>query len=44
MKPLTRMVFLGCVLAVAGALSNVVPASAQEAPAVRPGMWWTGIP
>ncbi|MDE2666161.1 MAG: hypothetical protein OXI69_08420, partial [Acidobacteriota bacterium] len=34
MKPLTRMVLLGCVLVMAGVLSGVGPASAQEAPDV----------
>ena len=34
MKPLTRMVLLGCVLVMAGVLSDVGPASAQDAPAV----------
>ena len=34
MKPITRVVLLGCVLVIAGVLSDVGPASAQEAPAV----------
>ena len=34
MKPMTRVVLLGCVLVVAGLLSHAGPALAQEAPAV----------
>ena len=34
MKPMTRVVLLGCVLVVAGLLSHVGPALAQEAPEV----------
>ena len=34
MKPMTRVVLLGCVLVVAGLLAHVGPALAQEAPAV----------
>ena len=34
MKPITRVVLLGCVLVMAGVLSDVGPASAQEAPAI----------
>ena len=34
MKPMTRVVFLGCVLVMAGLLSHVGPALAQEAPEV----------